>query len=102
MSDRSAPADDTLTPDEMGLAALAALGGLAALLGIVFQFVVGGRSMLLGFLGFTLSRAVTRSWQFARPQAFPRHRTPRRMTATFAAFWWFLSLCLSVPFWGIF
>ena len=94
--------DHSFTPDEIGLTIVGGLGGLAVLAGVVFQFIVGGRSILLGFLAFALSRALTRLWQFARPHAFPRHRVSRRLTLTFAAFWAFLSLCLSVPFWGIF
>jgi hypothetical protein len=97
-----AVSSDSFTADEIGLTIVGGLGGVAVLAGIVFQVIVGGRSILLGFLAFALSRALTRLWQFARPHAFPRHRVSRRLTLTFAAFWAFLSLCLSVPYWGIF
>jgi hypothetical protein len=93
---------DSVSLEEIGLAILGGLGALAVLVGIVCQFIVGGFSILAGLLAFALSRALTRLWQFTRPHAFPRHRTPRRLTLAFAAFWLFLSLCLSVPFWGLF
>jgi hypothetical protein len=90
---------DSFTFDEIGLAIVGGLGAIAAVAGVVFYFVVGGRSMLLGFLAFTLSRALMRFWQIARPHAFPRNRASSSITIAFAIMWVFLSILLSIPFW---
>ena len=95
----SAVESDSFTPDEIGLAILGGIGVLAAVAGVVFYFIVGGRSMLLGFLAFTLTRLLMRSWQLARPDAFPRNHASSSITIAFAIMWLFLSILLSLPFW---
>jgi hypothetical protein len=92
---------DSFTPEEIGLAIVGGVGGLAVPVGVVFHFIVVGHSILLGFLGFTMSRAFMRLWQLARPDAFPRNQASSTMTIALVIFWVFLSLCLSVPFWPI-
>ena len=92
---------DSFTFDEVGLAIVGGLGVLAAVAGVVSYFILGGRSMLLGFLAFTLSRLLMRSWQLARPHAFPRNRASSTMTIAFAIMWLFLSLLLSVALWAM-
>jgi hypothetical protein len=96
----SALETDSFTFDEIGLAIVGGLGALAAVAGVVFYFVGGGRSILLGFLAFTLSRALMRFWQVARPHAFPRNRASSSITIAFAIMWVFLSILLSIPFWA--
>ena len=97
----SALKDDSFTIDEVGLAILGGLGFLAAAAGVASYFIVSGRSILLGFLAFTLSRFLMRSWQLARPQAFPRNHASSTVTIAFAIMWLFLSLLLSVPLWAM-
>jgi hypothetical protein len=92
---------DSFTPDEIGLAIVGGFGWLAMAAGVLFQFIVGGRSILLGFLAFTLSRSSMRLWQLARPHAFPRNHASSTMRIALAIFWVFLSLFLSLPFWPI-
>jgi hypothetical protein len=93
--------DDSFTIDEIGLAILGGIGFLAAAAGVAGYFIVGGRSMVLGFLAFTLSRLLMRSWQLARPHAFPRNRASSTMTIAFAIMWLFFSLLLSVLVWAM-
>jgi hypothetical protein len=93
---------DSFTPDEIGLAILGGAGVLAVAAGLAAQVIVGGRSILLGILAFTVSRALMRLWQLARRRAFPRNRASPQLTMGLAIFWLLLSLCLSVPFWGFF
>lgn len=97
----SAVDSDTFTPEEIGLTVVGGAGILAVIAGIVSQFVWGGYSALLGFLGFAVSRALMRLWQLARPNSFPRNRASRQMTWGLVIFWMFLSLCLSLPFWAV-
>ena len=97
----SALKPDSFTFAEFGLAIVGGVGALAALAGVVFYFIIGGRSILLGFLAFTLSRALMRLWQLARPHAFPRNRVSSTITTALAILWLFLSLLLSIPFWPI-
>ena len=97
----SALETDSFTFDEIGLAIVGGLGALAAVAGVLFYFIIGGRSILLGFLAFTLSRALMRLWQLARPHAFPRNRASSTITTGLAFLWVFLSLLLSIPFWPI-
>jgi hypothetical protein len=92
---------DSFTPDEIGLAIVGGAGVLAVAAGVVSQVIVGGRGILLGILAFTASRALMRLWQLARRRAFPRNRASPQLTMGLAIFWLFLSLCLSVPFWGV-
>ena len=96
----SALKDDSFTIDEIGLAILGGLGFVAAAAGVVSDLIVGGRSMLLGLLAFTLSRLLMRSWQLARPHAFPRNRASSTITIAFAIMWLFFSLLLSLPLWA--
>jgi hypothetical protein len=96
----SALKDDSFTIDEIGLAILGGLGFVAAAAGVVSYLIVGGRSMLLGLLAFTLSRLLMRSWQLARPHAFPRNRASSTITIAFAIMWLFFSLLLSLPLWA--
>ena len=91
---------DSFTLDEIGLAIVGGLGALALAAGVVGYFFVGGRSILLGLLVFTLSRTVMRVWQLARPHAFPRNRASSSITTAFAIMWVFLSILLSIPFWA--
>jgi hypothetical protein len=97
----SALKPDSFTFAEIGLAIVGGLGALAAVAGVVLHFIVGGRSILLGFLAFTLSRALMRLWQLARPHAFPRNHASSTITTALAILWVFLSLLLSIPFWPI-
>ena len=91
---------DTFTFGEIGLAILGGLGILGAVAGVVGYFFIGGRSILLGLLAFTLSRVLMRFWQIARPHAFPRNRASPSITIAFAIMWMFLSILLSIPLWG--
>ena len=68
------------------LADSAALGVVA---GVVGYFYIGGRSILLGLLAFTLSRALMRFWQIARPHASRGTARPRSITMAFAIMWMF-------------
>ncbi len=86
--------------DEIGLAIVGGLGILGAVAGVVGYFYIGGRSILLGLLAFTLSRVLMRFWQIARPQAFPRNRASPSITIAFAIMWVFLSILLSIPLWA--
>jgi hypothetical protein len=90
---------DSFTPDEIGLAIVGGLGALAMAAGVMFQFIVGGRSILLGILAFTVSRAVMRSWQLSRPHAFPRNRASSTMTTALVMFWLLVSFCLGMVIW---
>jgi hypothetical protein len=92
---------DSFTPEEIGLAIVGGVGGLAVAVGVVSHFIVGGRSILLGILAFAVSRALMRIWQLARPNAFPRNRASPQMTIALVIFWLLLSFCLSVPFWVV-
>ena len=91
---------DTFTFDEIGLAILGGLGFLGIAAGVVGYFYIGGRSILLGLLAFTLSRVLMRFWQIARPHAFPRNRASPSITIAFAIMWLFLSILLSIPLWA--
>ena len=91
---------DSFSFDEIGLAIVGGLGILGALAGVVGYFYIGGRSILLGLLAFTLSRVLMRFWQIARPQAFPRNRASPSITIAFAIMWVFLSILLSIPLWA--
>ena len=91
---------ESFTLDEIGLAIVGGLGVLGAMAGVVGYFIIGGRSILLGLLAFTLSRTVMRVWQLARPHAFPRNRASSTITVAFAIMWVFLSILLSIPFWA--
>ena len=93
----SALKSDSFTVDEIGLAIVGGLGILGAVAGVVVYFYIGGRSILLGLLAFTLSRVLMRFWQIARPQAFPRNRASPSITIAFAIMWMFLSILLSIP-----
>ena len=93
----SALKSDSFTLDEIGLAILGGLGILGAVAGVVGYFFIGGRSILLGLLAFTLSRVFMRFWQIARPHAFPRNRASPSITIAFAIMWMFLSILLSIP-----
>lgn len=92
----SAVESDSFTFDEIGLAIVGGLGALAVVAGVVGYFYIGGRGILLGLLAFTLSRAVMRFWQVARPDAFPRNRASPSITMAFAIMWVFLSIVLSL------
>ena len=92
---------DSFTVDEIGLAIVGGLGILGAVAGVVGYFYIGGRSILLGLLAFTLSRVLMRFWQIARPHAFPRHRASPSITIAFAIMWMFLSILLSVALWAM-
>jgi hypothetical protein len=91
---------DSFTFDEVGLAILGGLGALGVVAGVVGYFYIGSRSILLGLLAFTLSRALMRFWQIARPHRFPRNRASFSITVAFAIMWVFLSILLSIPFWA--
>ena len=91
---------DSFTVDEIGLAIVGGLGILGAVAGVVGYFFIGGRSILLGLLAFTLSRVLMRFWQIARPHAFPRNRASPSITIAFAIMWLFLSILLSIPLWA--
>lgn len=90
---------DAFTADEIGLAIVGGAGILAVVAGVVFHFIVGGYSILLGILAFAVSRAVMRVWQLGRPSAFPRNRAAPQMTIALVMFWLLLSFCLSLPLW---
>jgi hypothetical protein len=92
---------ESFSLDEIGLAIAGGLGFLGAVAGVVGTFFIGGRSILLGLLAFTLSRTVMRIWQLARPDSFPRNRASSTMTIAFAIMWLFLSLLLSVALWAM-
>jgi hypothetical protein len=92
---------ESFTIDEIGLAIVGGLGALGAVAGVVAYFMIGGRSILLGLLAFTLSRTVMRVWQLARAHAFPRNRASSTITVAFAIMWVFLSLLLAVPLWAM-
>ena len=86
---------------EIGLAIVGGLGLLGAAAGAAGYFIIGGRSIVLGLLAFTLSRTVMRVWQLARPDAFPRNRASSTMTIAFVIMWVFLSLLLAVSLWAM-
>ena len=92
---------ESFTLDEIGLAIVGGLGVFGAVAGVVGYFYIGGRSILLGLLAFTLSRTVMRVWQLARPDAFPRNGASSSMTIAFAIMWVFLSLLLAVSLWAM-
>jgi hypothetical protein len=91
----------SFTLDEIGLAIVGGLGILGVVAGMVGYFIIGGRSILLGLLAFTSSRALMRFWQIARPHAFPRNRASSSITIAFAIMWVFLSILLSLPLWAM-
>ena len=95
----SALESDSFTFDETGLAIVGGIGLLALVAGVTGYFLIGGRSVLLGVLAYTLSRALMRFWQIARPHAFPRNRASSSITIAFAIMWVFLSILLSLPLW---
>ena len=97
----SAVESESFTLDEIGLAIVGGLGFLGAAAGVVGYFIIGGRSIVLGLLAFTLSRTLMRVWQLARPDAFPRNRASSTMTIAFAIMWVFLSLLLAVSLWAM-
>ena len=97
----SALESDSFTFDEIGLAIVGGIGLLALVTGVVGYFIIGGRSVLLGVLAYTLSRALMRFWQIARPHAFPRNRASSSITIAFAIMWLFLSILLSLPLWAM-
>ena len=92
---------ESFSLDEIGLAIAGGLGFLGAVAGVVGTFFIGGRSILLGLLAFTLSRTVMRIWQLARPDSFPRNRASSPITVAFAIMWVFLSLSLAVALWAM-
>ena len=92
---------ESFSLDEIGLAIAGGLGFLGAVVGVVGYFIIGGRSILLGLLAFTLSRTVMRVWQLARPHAFPRNRASSTITVAFAIMWVFLSLLLGIALWAM-
>lgn len=98
----SAVDSESFTLDEIGLAIVGGLGVLGAVAGVAGYFIIGGRSIALGLLAFTLSRTVMRAWQLARPHAFPRNRASSSITIAFAIMWLFLSILLSLPLWAMF
>ena len=77
---QSAAESDSFTSDEIGLAIFGGLGILGIVAGVVGYFFIGGRSIVLGLLAFTLSRIVMRVWQIARPEGFPRNRASPSIT----------------------
>ena len=93
---------DSFTFDEIGLAIVGGLGVVGVVAGVVGYFFIGGRSILIGLLAFTLSRVLMRFWQIARPHAFPRNRASSSITIAFAIMWMFLSILLSLPLWAMF
>ena len=97
----SAVDSDSFTPDEIGLAIVGGLGIAAVVAGVVGYFFIGGRGIVLGLLSFTLSRAVMRFWQIARPHAFPRNRASSSITTAFAIMWVFLSVLLIAILWAM-
>jgi hypothetical protein len=97
----SAVESDSFTFDEIGLAIVGGLGVVGVMAGVVGYFFIGGRSILMGLLAFTLSRVLMRFWQVARPQAFPRNRASSSITIAFAIMWMFLSILLSLPLWAM-
>ena len=92
---------ESFSLDEIGLAIVGGLGFLGAAAGAAGYFIIGGRSIVLGLLAFTLSRTVMRVWQLARPDAFPRNRASSTMTIAFVIMWLFLSLLLAVSLWAM-
>ncbi len=97
----SAVESDSFTFDEIGLAIVGGLRVVGVMAGVVGYFFIGGRSILMGLLAFTLSRVLMRFWQVARPQAFPRNRASSSITIAFAIMWMFLSILLSLPLWAM-
>ena len=98
---RSAVESDSFTFDEIGLAIVGGLGIAGVVAGLVGYYFIGGRSIVLGLLAFTLSRVVMRFWQVARPKAFPRNRASSSITMAFAIMWVFLSVLLIVVLWAM-
>ena len=92
---------DSFTSGEIGLAIFGGLGILGIVAGVIGYFFIGGRSIVLGLLAFTLSRIVMRSWQIARPDGFPRNRASSSITIAFAMMWVFLSILLGVVLWAM-
>ena len=92
---------ESFSLDEIGLAIVGGLGLLGLVAGVVGYFFIGGRGIVLGLLAFTLSRTVMRTWQLARPDAFPRNRASSSITIAFAMMWVFLSLLLGIALWAI-
>jgi hypothetical protein len=92
---------DSFTFDEIGLAIVGGLGIAGVVAGAVGYFFIGGRGIVLGLLAFTLSRAVMRFWQIARPHAFPRNRASSSITTAFAIMWVFLSVLLLAIVWAM-
>lgn len=97
----SAVESESFTLDEIGLAIVGGLGFIGLVAGVVGYFFIGGLSIVLGLLTFTLSRTVMRVWQLARPDAFPRNRASSSITIAFAMMWVFLSLLLGVALWAM-
>ena len=97
----SAVESDSFTFDEIGLAIVGGLGVVGVVAGVVGYFFIGGRSILIGLLAFTLSRVLMRFWQIARPHAFPRNRASPSITIAFAIMWVFLSILLTVVLWAM-
>jgi len=97
----SAVESDSFTFDEIGLAIVGGLGILGIVAGVVGYFFIGGRSIPLGLLAFTLSRTVMRAWQLARPQGFPRNRASSTITVAFVMMWVFLSILLCLVVWAM-
>ena len=71
---------------------LGGLGALGVVAGVVGYFDIGVVAYCWAFLAFTLSRAVMRFWQIARPHRFPRNRASSSITMAFAIMWVFLSI----------
>jgi hypothetical protein len=92
---------DSFTADEIGLAIIGGLGIVGIVAGAVGFFFIGGRSIALGLLAFTLSRVLMRFWQVSRPDSFPRNRASPSITIAFAIMWVFLSLILGVIVWAM-
>ncbi len=92
---------ESFSLDEIGLAIVGRLGFIGLVAGVVGYFFIGGLSIVLGLLTFTLSRTVMRVWQLARPDAFPRNRASSSITIAFAMMWVFLSLLLGVALWAM-
>ena len=97
----SALESDSFTSGEIGLALVGGLGILAIAAGAVGYFFIGGRSIALGLLAFTLSRVLMRFWQVARPDSFPRNRASSSITTAFAIMWVFLSILLIAIVWAM-
>ena len=92
----SAVESDSFTFDEIGLAILGGLGALALAAGVVGYFYIGSRGILLGLLAFTLSRALMRFWQIARPHRFPRNRAVKCVSRKLPTH---IRRCAKRPFW---